>query len=229
MLAIFFYYLILAINYINFERKMKKLVVICFLLLISQSLWAGFMNNKILYEYKGAKLSAPILSNVLLIRYKPTFSATKQKAIGGISSDYTIIDKFLDESQKIRNRANNFSEEKLKAIESAEEPLLRTFIIEYKRNMHPIDYARKLLKENYAIEIAEPYYIYQTLAAPNDPMFIEQSVFETIRAVEAYNISIGSEDIVIGISDNGTDQSHPDLAGNIAEPKMALIMMATDM
>ncbi len=51
---------------------------------------------------------------------------------------------------------------------------------------------------------------------PNDPRVNDQSYVHTVNATEAWEIQAGNSDVVIGISDAGTDQNHEDLIDNIA-------------
>lgn len=104
------------------------------------------------------------------------------------------------------------------AILKAEEPLLRTFVIQFESNETPDKFCYYLAKDNAEIEIAEPYYLQKVQAfIPNDPLISNQEdALNLVRAFEAWEIEQGSPDIVIGISDNGIQQTHPDLKDNIA-------------
>jgi parallel beta-helix repeat protein len=73
---------------------------------------------------------------------------------------------------------------------------------------------------------AEPNYIHQLFVTPDDPSFNQQwslhNIGQTggtydadIDAPEAWDIEIGSSDVVIAIVDSGVDYTHPDLADNI--------------
>jgi len=65
---------------------------------------------------------------------------------------------------------------------------------------------------------AEPNYIYHILATPSDPRFSEQWVHqEVIGSLSAWDVSIGSSDIVIAVVDSGVDANHPDLRGKIVD------------
>ena len=64
-------------------------------------------------------------------------------------------------------------------------------------------------------EFVEPEYAYQMDFTPNDPSLEKQYYLKTIKAVEAWEITQGSEDITIAIVDSGGDLDHPDLTENL--------------
>lgn len=76
------------------------------------------------------------------------------------------------------------------------------------------------------VEYAEPNYIIKMTALPNDPGFPliwaldntgqTNGVLDAdIDAVEAWNVTNGSRDIIIAVIDSGVAYNHPDLTGNI--------------
>lgn len=64
-------------------------------------------------------------------------------------------------------------------------------------------------------EYAELIYKRDFLYTPNDPDQASQYHLALIKAFEAYDISKGDTNVVIGISDTGVDLAHPDLLDNI--------------
>ena len=87
------------------------------------------------------------------------------------------------------------------------------------------DHLIKKLAANPAVEVAEPDYRLHALALPNDADFSQlwglQNTGQNdgtagadIKAVDAWDISTGSHDIIIGIIDTGMDYNHPDLIAN---------------
>ena len=73
---------------------------------------------------------------------------------------------------------------------------------------------------------AEPNYIVHALALPNDPLFPQQwglsntgqnggTVGADIDALQAWNITTGSANVVVAVIDSGIDYTHPDLAPNM--------------
>lgn len=89
----------------------------------------------------------------------------------------------------------------------------------------------KQLSRHAAIEVAEPNYLLHAIdntnvVLPNDPRFSELWGMNNtgtnggradadIDAVEAWELTTGSRNVIVGVIDTGTDYNHPDLAANI--------------
>jgi subtilisin family serine protease len=82
------------------------------------------------------------------------------------------------------------------------------------------------LKSMPEVEYAEPNYIYYALNTPNDPSFDQLWGLENtgqsggsagadISAVQAWDVTTGSDQVLVGIVDTGIDYTHEDLADNI--------------
>ncbi len=75
------------------------------------------------------------------------------------------------------------------------------------------------LLENEEVAYAEPIFRDQLLFVPSDPQAAvdggAQDYLSIIRAYDAWDLSQGSEDIIIGVIDTGADLDHEDLAGNL--------------
>jgi subtilisin family serine protease len=101
---------------------------------------------------------------------------------------------------------------------NSEEKLLRTFKVYFDKSISPEEYCKRLLLTNPAVEIAEPCYVPQFMAyVPNDPLISNQHTnLELIKAYEAWAIEKGNQNVIIGISDSGTNQDHEDLNKNLA-------------
>lgn len=61
------------------------------------------------------------------------------------------------------------------------------------------------------VAFAEPNYIRRTAFVPNDPRYSEQWGFPKINAPAAWDITLGSSDVIVAVIDTGIDQDHPDL------------------
>jgi serine protease len=82
-------------------------------------------------------------------------------------------------------------------------------------NKQPIeDFINSLYATGY-FEIIEPAYAQRQLITPNDPSIGSQYYLGMIKAYSAWDISTGSDAIVIGIVDSGGDLDHPDLQGKL--------------
>ncbi|MCP4599154.1 MAG: S8 family serine peptidase [Proteobacteria bacterium] len=77
------------------------------------------------------------------------------------------------------------------------------------------DQAISRLKSLGLVENAERNYIVEMDIAPNDPYYFEQWNMEMIKAPAAWDITTGSYEIVVAVSDTGVDYQHSDLEGNI--------------
>jgi subtilisin family serine protease len=72
--------------------------------------------------------------------------------------------------------------------------------------------------------VAEPNYLYELTAIPNDPRFLSgelwglnQASNADIDAPQAWDTTTGSASIVVAVIDSGVAYNHPDLAGNMWE------------
>jgi subtilisin family serine protease len=122
-------------------------------------------------------------------------------------------------------------------VELAERGLLpRAEVVELPAGEPVLDAARAFERLP-AVRYAEPNFLYDLDAVPNDPLFFEQaglhdtgqtfgdldqvpptflgSYDADVDAPEAWNITTGSTQVTIGIADTGVDYTHPDLAPNI--------------
>lgn len=122
---------------------------------------------------------------------------------------------YLLGNRKAYKSSNN---SKIKKIIEAEKPLLKTYIVSFNENIDPAKFAQKLQLDCDFIEIAEPIYPSKVQGfIPNDTYIQNQEdALELVKAFDAWEISTGSEDITIAISDNGIQQTHEDLRDNIA-------------
>ncbi|AWB65018.1 hypothetical protein C2869_00535 [Saccharobesus litoralis] len=80
--------------------------------------------------------------------------------------------------------------------------------------------AAVLMARQPGVESAEPEVIFEVLAIPNDEHFdqlwgLDNQYDTDINAPEAWDITQGNEQIVIGVIDSGIDYQHEDLAPNV--------------
>ncbi|KID54954.1 peptidase S8 [Pseudoalteromonas luteoviolacea] len=86
--------------------------------------------------------------------------------------------------------------------------------------------AIKLLEDHPAVAYVEPNYMVKAMAIPDDSLFDQlwglNNTGQTggtndadINAPEAWDISVGSRDVIVGVIDTGVDYTHPDLTANM--------------
>ncbi|PKL75723.1 MAG: hypothetical protein CVV27_13910, partial [Candidatus Melainabacteria bacterium HGW-Melainabacteria-1] len=75
-------------------------------------------------------------------------------------------------------------------------------------------------KQDPSVEIAQPNFIFSLtqslrqaprVAAPNDELFPKQWHMQRVKALEAWNHTMGNKDFVVAVLDTGVDYTHPDL------------------
>ena len=71
---------------------------------------------------------------------------------------------------------------------------------------------RKRMLQSDSLEYVEPNYIFRSTAVPNDPYFPGQWHYVDISLPQAWNITTGSDDVVIAVLDTGVVTDHPEIA-----------------
>jgi len=72
------------------------------------------------------------------------------------------------------------------------------------------------LEKDPAVQLAEPNYIYKISdTTPNDPLFYSQWGMQSASLPAAWDVTRGSSEVVVAVTDTGIDLEHPDLVENI--------------
>ena len=106
----------------------------------------------------------------------------------------------------------------------------RTFLLKFNPDAD-VDSIISALRANAEVEYAEPNYrIALATMIPDDPQFQDQWPLRNlgigvefypstpnadIKATDAWEITTGSANVIVAVTDTGVDRTHPDLAGNI--------------
>ena len=163
----------------------------------------------------------PISDHRIFIKFRSQLDA--EKLIPQIQNNFPnsrflpLLDKEISETygKSKQNQLQSINYDRKKVL-IAEEPLLRTYIMEFDNKIDANSLIRKLSRNYQGIELAEPSYIYKLQKfTPNDPFFNLQYSLDNILPEDAWEIEKGNPNIVIAISDNGVKQSHPDLINSL--------------
>lgn len=73
------------------------------------------------------------------------------------------------------------------------------------------------LKKDPSVEYAELNYIMQAQAAPDDPFYPEMWNLSKIQVEDAWDITKGSNDVIVAVLDTGIDYTHQDLGECLGE------------
>lgn len=185
-------------------------------LIIVLSCFTNSVSNAQITTKSNTATEPQMLSNAVIVRLKSGYSLREATNALAQSGARPIRQMLLPEQSARFNLSSPLHSEKLDEILKAEEPILRTYVVEYDSKMPPQRFCNFLLKNNSEIEIAEPYYIAQILGKPNDLLVNQQQLLTVIKAFEAWDITKGDSTVIIGICDNGIEQTHEDLVNSIA-------------
>lgn len=201
--------------------KSRIMISVLLLVVFFIPLGAKHFNNPVLNPNKKIGRNAKVLANTAIIRYKQGIVNPKNISIQ--NNSFVVKKQLLNPKQSFT--FNNIMLKKASfqthinkdKIIKAEEPLLRTFIVDFTTNETPEQFCRRIKNENSDVEIAEPYYLPETQAFyPDDPMAPQQDMLNTLKLYDAWEIEPGDSNVVIGISDVGVFQYHEDLYNSIA-------------
>src|SRR5690606_16705910 len=65
------------------------------------------------------------------------------------------------------------------------------------------------------VEVSGLNYLYHLTAVPNDPEYPKQWAHVQANAPEGWEISTGSQEVIIAVIDSGVDLNHPDLKSKL--------------
>lgn len=73
------------------------------------------------------------------------------------------------------------------------------------------------LADSGLIETVQKNYLLHVSKLPNDPLFARQDHLAQIGAAQAWDTTVGVEEIIIAVVDTGVDPDHPDLSARIVD------------
>ncbi len=150
------------------------------------------------------------LSNTVVVKVKAgTSSAQLNKSLAKFSVSGTSE---MYPSKSILNKGESI--------------LSGIYLVNFNSGEDPASLAKKIARMP-GILWAEPRYIRTVTYTPNDSIYnvsaYSQANLKQISAVQAWDITKGNKNVIIGIVDTGVDWTHPDLAANIYKVNGVLI------
>ena len=102
-------------------------------------------------------------------------------------------------------------------ISKDHQSLSNVFKIYYRNNnIDPLELSKKVSRYS-QVAYSEPVFVHKPAIIPNDSLYLKQSSLHQIEAEKCWDISTGSEDVIIAIVDSEIDWWHDDLMPNIYE------------
>ncbi|MBA3900835.1 MAG: S8 family serine peptidase, partial [Bacteroidetes bacterium] len=194
---------------------MKKIFTILFSFFSLFSFAQGHEKLRLDYFRMPENISAEdYLPQTIIIKLKPEF-ASKAKSR---SVDIPALTKELEGIGAISmaKRFQHVTAPTKRMNEKGEQMVDLSLIYEIVMdNSISLEKAINRLYRSDAIEYAEPFYLPQTCFTPNDTSIGHQYALGMMKVFDAWGISQGDTNIVIGIVDTGVDFGHLDLVNNI--------------
>ena len=152
--------------------------------------------------------------NIINVKVKPEF-LNLLRNLESASDEVSEILNYL-EIGKIRpvssGKGNRNRNARIGNPSKIEISLYQTF--EYNGPIN-IEKAINLLYSTGMVEYAEPAYVEKIDFVPNDSLIAQQYYLDLVKAIDAWDITMGDTSVVIAIVDSGVDLNHPDISDNI--------------
>lgn len=194
----------------------KKLVLISFALLFASIyVRADEKPTANTFRLPLGVTEADYIPGILIIKLKPELRAAA--GINGVNSSRlnAALNSFgiTSVSKKFPNKAAPATERNAAGLKMVDLSLI--YEVHYSSQMQVEKVVNAILSTG-TVEYAEPKYLPKLTFTPNDPNINPLQYFlAKIQAYAAWDISQGDTNVVIGITDTGSDLDHPDLEPNL--------------
>jgi hypothetical protein len=142
------------------------------------------------------------------IKYKNYVSKTD--IANKISTKQIVNNTSSISVQKLNYKVNYFANSSGKNIE----PLCRVIKVTFNNNQDNSSFLQSAGNDP-DIEYIEPSHTYHIDSIPNDSLVSQQWALTKISAFDAWNITEGSDTVLVGLVDTGIDYTHPDIKNKI--------------
>ncbi len=173
-----------------------------------QSLWAG--GSGVIRDAHGSAMR----TGYLVVRLAPSVDVRRSEL--PLPEGVQLHSRLLQpqHTSLYGDRTLARSTAALRHLQQIEDRLAHTVFVTYGGPIHPVQAAAALMKHP-LVTHAEPWYVADLQAVPNDPELGQQDALATMRLSPAWDVTKGNASVVIGISDDGVDQTHEDLRDNL--------------
>lgn len=177
------------------------------------------------------KLSALTLAIIPLLTVGAHASAQPNKSTKSVDENSILVVFKKGTPAAVRAQARSLVKAKIRdlnsdGIDDRYKHILGGRLANFKLSEVNQKVALEALSKHPAVEYAEPDYQLRVLGIPDDTRFAElwgmNNTGQTggvadadIDAVEAWDITTGSSEIIVGVIDTGVDYNHPDLQANM--------------
>src|ERR1039457_4761438 len=142
------------------------------------------------------------------IKYKD--NVTKSAVADKISTKQIIHNNSLAKALNVNYKVGYFAKSFGKNIESLSRIIKVTF-----NNNQDSSFIKQMAADDPDIEYIEPAHVYHVDTVPNDSLVSQQWALAKIHAFDAWNITEGSDTVLVGLVDTGIDYLHPDIKNKI--------------
>ncbi|WMN10901.1 S8 family serine peptidase [Marivirga salinae] len=156
-------------------------------------------------------LAQDYVPGLIVVKLKDEDQTNRKKSSNTLSLDLLEKDSKVKNIQYLGKKSGFFQRKQEKSR------LDNIYKLDIKKDISEEDYI-KYINSFDNIEYAERYPNVKPLYVPNDPeaqFGREQFHLAQINVYDAWNVTQGNEDIIIGVIDTGADLDHEDLVGNL--------------
>ncbi|MCP4482092.1 MAG: PQQ-binding-like beta-propeller repeat protein [bacterium] len=213
---------------------LQKIIKFTFFILIFQSVYllaesSKYVEGEIIVKYKPQASSFAQSQAITVSISKSSIQASVLSALGQSGSLSTLNNKYqVISAEKVFKETPKALTAKTMTLSSNGvliPDLSNIYTLKFSKEFDAKDVAEEFSKDP-NIEYAEPNYYYELFLIPNDPYFANQWGLDNtgqlggtagvdINALNAWDITTGSEDVIIAVVDTGVDYNHGDLVDNI--------------
>lgn len=90
-----------------------------------------------------------------------------------------------------------------------------TYLLRYAKDNSDAEQEAARISENSDVEYVEEDIKYYAVGMTNDPSAGQQWAHNVVKSYQAFDVTMGSQDVIVGVIDSGIDYTHVDLKNNM--------------